>query len=258
MSKSTVFYLFHKDQIVLTPTNSLPTKDFILANMSCPNLTREILSSSSNTVMLSTEQIIFLGTALILTPLRQGLTYCDQKEQALICRAKSLINWEQHTQFCGCCGQKMKGHPTEVARVCSNCNKVSYPKLSPCAIFLIYSENKILLGRQPQWAPGLYSCLAGFIEPGETAEMTVHREALEEVNVRVTNLRYFHSQAWPFPDNLMIGFLAQYQSGELKIDETELEDAKLFYIHELPIVLPTASSLSRQMIEHYIKYPNLD
>jgi NAD+ diphosphatase len=116
---------------------------------------------------------------------------------------------------------------------------------------LIWRKNEILLARSPHFLPGVYSILAGFVEPGETLEQTVTREIYEEVGITVKNLQYFGSQPWPFPSNLMLGFTAEYDKGELKVDPHELEDAQWFSIHHLP-TLPRPQSLSRIMINHFI------
>jgi len=128
---------------------------------------------------------------------------------------------------------------------------MTFPHVAPVILALISRGDELLLARSPHFAPGLYSILAGFIEPGETAEQTVAREVQEEVGIQIKNIQYYGSQPWPFPSNLMIGFTAEYASGEIQIDPIEIEDAKWFNINNLP-PLPTPISLSRRMIDEYI------
>lgn len=116
---------------------------------------------------------------------------------------------------------------------------------------LIWRDDEILLARSPHFMPGIYSLLAGFVEPGEMLEQTVVREVMEEVGLTIKNLHYFSSQPWPFQSNLMLGFIAEYAAGEIQIDATEIEDAQWFPLNKLP-QLPKPVSLSRQMIDKYL------
>jgi NAD+ diphosphatase len=128
---------------------------------------------------------------------------------------------------------------------------IFYPRLSPAAIVLIRHGDKVLLARSPGFPPGMYSVLAGFVEPGESIEETIYREIREEVGVEVTNVRYFGSQPWPFPNSLMIGFTADYAGGELRKDPEEIEDAGWYSIDDLP-VLPPKVSIARAMIDQFV------
>lgn len=194
-------------------------------------------------------------------PLRKALTLLSEEEQHLVFKAKSLLRWEALHQYCGQCGEKTQPKTNEMAKYCPNCDELFYPRFSPSVIVVIHDHQRILLGRKSTFMPGMYSCLAGFIEPGESAEMAIHREMLEEVNATVSDIRYFGSQAWPFPDSFMLGFFAKYQSGDLIIEKAELEDAKWFDIDALP-TLPTTASISHHLIQHYVNnwqaFSNLD
>ena len=114
---------------------------------------------------------------------------------------------------------------------------------------MIQKDEEFLLARSPHFIPGMYSALAGFSEPGETLEETVHREVYEEVGIRIKNIRYFASQPWPFPHSLMIAFHADYESGEINIDPNEIEDANWFSVNKLPNRLPGLISISRKLID---------
>jgi NAD+ diphosphatase len=126
-----------------------------------------------------------------------------------------------------------------------------YPRLSPAAIVLVKRGHRILMARSPGFPPGMYSVLAGFVEPGESIEETIEREIREEVGVEVENIRYFGSQPWPFPNSLMIGFIADYAGGELRIEPSEIEDAGWFRTDDLP-TLPPKVSIARAMIDDFV------
>ncbi len=166
--------------------------------------------------------------------------------------ARQLQYWRSMHLHCGHCGAKTVDKTEERAKVCPQCQTISYPQLYPCIIVLVTRGPELLLARSPHFAPGVYSTLAGFIEPGESAENAVFREVQEEVGVAVHNIRYQLSQPWPFPNSLMLGFLAEYESGDIAIDRLEIEDAQWFNRDRLP-PLPTALSISRRLIEMKIK-----
>lgn len=167
-------------------------------------------------------------------------------------RAIQIVHWHREHRFCGKCGTAMIDRRSELARKCPNCNFISYPRLSPAVIMSVVRGNHILLARAPHFPVGMYSTLAGFVEPGETLEEAVYREVCEEVAISVDNIRYVASQPWPFPHSLMIGFTSTYKSGEIHIDQKELEDARWFSPADLPI-LPSKISISRLLIDNFIK-----
>ncbi|KTD43663.1 NAD(+) diphosphatase [Legionella quateirensis] len=170
---------------------------------------------------------------------------------SIVSRAKQLLNWDKNTQFCGRCGQNNQLSNKERAKICSTCSFMTFPHISPAMLVLIWRENQLLLARSPHFMPGVYSILAGFVDPGESLEQTVVREVKEEVGITIKNLQYFGSQPWPFPSNLMLGFIAEYDNGELQFDPKELEDAQWFSLDKLP-KLPKPISLSRLMIDDFL------
>ena len=168
-------------------------------------------------------------------------------------RAIQLVDWDRNHQFCSQCGHKTVNSQTERVKQCLNCGLNSYPRLSPSIIVAIHRHNEILLARNVRFPPGMYSVLAGFVEPGETLEETVAREVYEEVELEVNNIRYFGSQPWPFPNSLMLGFTADYAAGEIKIDEIEIEDARWYSVDNLP-QLPPKISIARRMIDSFVDH----
>lgn len=165
----------------------------------------------------------------------QGLVPADHL--APIAEAKALLHWHARRHFCSNCG-----HPTEVVqagwrRDCTHCNAQHFPRTDPVVIMLAVSGDRCLLGRQTRFVPGMWSCLAGFVEPGETIEEAARRETFEEAGIRCGTVRYFASQPWPFPSSLMIGCHAEALSHEIIVDRDELEDARWFSREEAAAML---------------------
>lgn len=169
-------------------------------------------------------------------------------------RAKQIVGWHATHRFCGRCGGETAPMTEELAMKCTRCGMIHYPRLSPAIIVLVRDGERLLLARSHGFPAGLYSVLAGFVEPGESIEEAVRREVREEVGVEVRNLRYFGSQPWPFPNSLMIGFTAEYAGGELRIDPQEIEDAGWYEIGRFPS-LPPRFSIARTMIEDFVNQP---
>ena len=142
-------------------------------------------------------------------------------------------------------------HAADRAKVCPDCGLVHYPRIAPSIIVLITKGDEMLLARNARWPAGMYSTLAGFVEVGESIEQTVHREVAEEVGLRVHNLKYLGSQSWPFPNSLMLGFHAEYASGDIVCNDVEISDARWFAHDQLPNV-PPGTAISRWLIDDFI------
>jgi NAD+ diphosphatase len=186
-----------------------------------------------------------------LSELRGWLGRVEPAVFYLAGRAQQVVDWHATHQFCGRCGTPTEDHPADRAKVCPRCNLVNYPRLSPSIIVLVTRGEEMLLARNANWPTGMYSTLAGFVEPGESIEQTVHREVEEEVGIRVRNLRYLGSQSWPFPNSLMLGFHAEYASGDIVCQEGEIADAQWFRYDDLPNV-PPGTAISRWLIDDFI------
>ena len=165
--------------------------------------------------------------------------------------AQQLDAWQDSHRFCGHCGQPMQVQIDERAMQCSGCGLRQYPKLAPCIIVLITRGDEVLLARSPRFRAGFFSTLAGFIEPGESAEECLHREVMEEVNLEVDQLKYLGSQNWPFPNSLMLGYHARYVSGEIVPQPGEIEEAHWWHIDRLPEI-PPRGTISRWLIDCYL------
>jgi len=145
----------------------------------------------------------------------------------------------------------MEPQSTERAKRCPKCGLLHFPRLAPAIIVLVERGDKLLMARSRHFASGMYSVLAGFVEPGESLEEAVIREVKEEVGISIKDIQYFGSQSWPFPHSLMIGFTATYEGGEISMDDTEIEDAGWFSIDKLP-PLPGKISIARKLIDWFI------
>lgn len=184
---------------------------------------------------------------------RQVFSSFDAETLDSLAYSWQFTNYYNTHRFCGRCGT-----PTEVAKNniflhCNSCNQEIYPHIAPCIIVLIYNDNnEVLMARNANFPPQMWSLLAGFVEMGETLEEAVKREVKEEVNIEIDNLQYWGSQAWPFPTgSLMVGFTACYKSGIIKVDEIEIIEAGFFNIHQLP-GFPTKFSIAHKMLKHFM------
>lgn len=161
---------------------------------------------------------------------------------------KMVLHWDRHSRYCPACGTAMERLPGEWGKRCANCTTTLFPQIAPCAIVLVRRPGEVLLTRKPEWAPNRYSLVAGFVEFGECLEEAAAREVLEETGVRVCNVSYAGSQCWPFPSQLMCGFVAEYAGGETKVDTRELADARWFPLDALPD-LPPRRSIARYLLD---------
>jgi NAD+ diphosphatase len=176
----------------------------------------------------------------------------DEDSFKVALTAMHLVEWDGTSRFCGRCGARTELRREERAKECTACGAIVFPRISPAVIVLIERGDRVLLARASRFPESLYSVLAGFVEPGESLEQTVSREVEEETGILVEDVRYFGSQPWPFPDSLMIGFIARYASGEIRIDGKEILDARWFGVDDLPEI-PGKVSIARKLIDWFIE-----
>lgn len=199
-----------------------------------------------------------------LVGMRKACRLFSDYDQGLMFYAQGMLNWHQNHAFCSRCGSDTQITHAGHARRCNSteCGKMLYPKIDPAVIFSIINntgpEPKILLGRQKAWDENRYSTIAGFVEPGETLEDAVRREALEETGLQLEQVSYIASQAWPFPDSLMVGFCAQCSQQEITLVDEELEKAFWFGAREIEsgitagrLIMPTPVSISWHLIDRW-------
>ncbi len=162
--------------------------------------------------------------------------------------AKQILHWERQSRYCSRCGGTTAPIPGTFGKKCTACDSELFPHLHPCAIILVQRGDQLLLTRKKEWAAGRYGLVAGFLDFGESLEECAIREVKEETGIDICNVRYLGSQNWPFPAQLMAGFVADYAGGEIVVDPHELEDARWFSRHELPD-LPGKRSIARWIID---------
>lgn len=179
---------------------------------------------------------------------RQLWGHWPQSHLDALARAQGLATWLNQNRYCGVCAQPLETSPQEPARSCPACDFKAYPRLSPVCIGLVRRGDSLLLARSPHFPPGIFSALAGYLEAGESVEACLRREIREESGVEITNIRWFGSQAWPYPNSLMMGFFADYAGGELCPQAGEIEALDWFPLNQLPL-LPHPSTIAAQMIE---------
>ncbi len=192
-------------------------------------------------------------------PLRQVLQNADPSTAEVLFKAVPLAHWQTTSRFCGRCGEATAPSHNQTApsqnqyvAVCPNCGLEIWPRLTPAIIVLIHRGDQILLARHRRSISGFFSCIAGFVEAGETLEQTVVREIREEVGLAVEPPRYRSSQSWPFPSNLMLAFRAECRHGEPVPDQDEILEAQWFTKETLP-ALPPRFSVARQLIEDFFE-----
>ena len=242
-SKNSEFLIFEEDDLKWSEMEMV-NKQFIGYLNDKPSYILEIAENSKP------------DKDLILTPLRNLLGRIPDSLFTICSRSLQLSEWRRNNQFCGVCGTKMKMHETERAMFCECNNVLVYPRISPCVIVLVTRGEELLLAHNKNFPGTFYSTLAGFIEAGESAESAIHREIFEEVKVRVQNIKYFGSQSWPFPSQLMLGYHAEYLEGEITPDGEEIDLADWFHYKDLPNVPTGNISISGQLIESYLEKLN--
>jgi NAD+ diphosphatase len=240
-----------------------------------PQLRAAFIEAARNVVLLGTEQetahflidisnleeseALALGHAV---DQRAVGALMPQREGALLAYARGLTYWHERHKFCGVCGSptepKSAGHQRQGTN--PDCSVVEFPRTDPAVIMRITHGDKILMARQAVWPQGMHSVLAGFVEPGESLEDAVAREVYEEVGLRLTRIKYYSSQPWPFPSSLMLGFSAEATSDAFKVDEDELESARWMTRQDLlnspedeTFKLPRKDSISRRLIEDWLR-----
>ena len=185
----------------------------------------------------------------------------DRTEASILAYAKGIMHWHSRHLFCGVCGSPTESQDAGHLRKClnQNCSAGHFPRTDPAVIMLVQKDDRALLGRKAEWMPGMYSTLAGFVEPGESLEQAVAREVMEESGVEITNICYHSSQPWPFPSSLMLGFFADAVTEKLIPWDDELEDLQWFTRQDLAdggagiAQRPRSDSIARRLIDEWIR-----
>ncbi len=258
LSQTGKWLIFHNDQLVILrdTVSTLPLTSE-LKGLSHHFIREHLLGEFNGSAIYCAEisTIVAIESPYDLLPLRKALNTLGEEWFSAAAKAFAILNWDRNHHFCGRCGQPTTQHATLYERHCAHCHVHFYPRISPSIIVLIQKGDELLMARSHHFNPGVYGLVAGFVEAGENVEDAVHREVYEETHIRVKNLRYFGSQPWPFPDSLMIGFFAEYESGELIIDPVEIEDAGWYHYKSLP-GRPTSISIASKMLNSYLAEKN--
>lgn len=254
-------FIFRGSALLLTNTGEIP-KNNQLAIQNLPfarMLSFDFTASPHLVAELAGNTILPAGMQLI--DLNLLFSSASPEIIQLAGKARQLIEWDKSHQFCGECGAQTSIASHEHSRTCNHCQRIFYPRISPVIIVAVEREKEILLARSPHFPANIYSVLAGFVESGESVEQAVHREVLEETGITICNLRYFKSQPWPFPNSLMLGFQADYASGNIICAANEIEDAAFFHVDELPKTFSGRDTISQWLIKDFYqrhKFSNSD
>ena len=245
------------------------TQDKILVKDKIYNFSEDCINSKTNLKILESsknlpsvwqnlpawidvEEIKLENDEKLLT-LREFLHENDDEAMTIVSKAWQFRSWFKNIKFCSHCGGVLIPNENDYGRKCKSCGMTFYAPISPAVIVAIERDNKLLLAHNTAWPESRYSIIAGFVEPGERLEETVKREIREEVSIEVKNIKYFGSQTWPFPNSLMLGFTAEYKSGELKPDGVEISRADFYSPDEIiKMNLPNHESIARKLIENFL------
>lgn len=193
-------------------------------------------------------------TRYILVTLREAFSQIERRFYDVSGHGAELLYWDKTTQFCASCGGRTE-KVGPIMKRCASCGREIFPQVSPAVIVLVHKGDSVLLVRAHNFRGSFYGLVAGFVEPGESLEQCVKREVLEETGLEIANVEYFGSQPWPYPCGVMIGFNADYVSGEIQIQESELKEARFFERNALP-ELPLKLSLARALIDNWAEPDN--
>jgi NAD+ diphosphatase len=197
---------------------------------------------------------VVLPSGLVSRDLRLAYGTLPADQHAVAARAVQVVEWDRSHQFCGRCGGRTEPSDRDRSLHCPKCNIPYYPRLAPAMIVRVERDDEILLARAANFPAGIYSVLAGFVEPGESVEEAVVREVWEETRIVVGDVKYYSSQPWPYPNSLMLGFTARYVDGEIDTShDAEIEDAGWFRANELPKVFPGRISISQWLLHDWLE-----
>lgn len=245
------FFIFCKGDILLTREGTVPFGDAAPTGLKPWEKVTELKSASIAIYSLPIGGGVERGGGLVSVPLRGSFHILSAEDYQLAGKCAELVYFHQNNRFCGVCGGEMRWH-SDISKQCCECGKELWPSLATAVIVRIRRGDKILMVHAHSFRDRHYGLVAGFVETGETLEECVEREVWEETGLRVTNIRYFASQPWPYPSGLMVGFTADYLSGELRLQKAELSDGGWFGRDSLPC-LPDPSSIAYRLIQDWLE-----
>ena len=251
LKDSDLVILFYEHKVVVSDDKYLWNVNAIAPFL--PDKSSFLLVESSSQIVFALDLKCDISKSISAECLSlRSVIFSDTRAESVILgKANQIVEWYNSHQYCGACGGSNLSGEGQRVMYCPSCHIQYFPRINPCVIVLITRGREILLARSSRFRSGFFSCLAGFIEIGETAECTVHREIKEEVGILVDNVRYIKSQSWPFPSQLMLGFHADYVSGEIALEPTEIEEAAWFDISDLPSTPSVEISVAGELIQLY-------
>jgi len=255
VSNNAYWFIFYNDELLVNENAGSPNIPFISANdMVDFELTevQDIGSLDGHTCYVASLATKNIPTGFALKGVRQLYGHTDDRFFWFAFRAFHVLYWLKNNKFCGCCGCRMNVLATELAVECVHCNHLEYPRISPAIIVAVVKDHQILLAHSTRFPAGMFSVIAGYVDPGETLEDCVRRELQEEVGIEVSNIKYFGNQPWPFPDSLMVAFTAEYAHGIITVDNVEIVEADWFSAHDLPNI-PPKESIARKLIDWFVE-----
>ncbi len=250
-----LWFVFSKDGILLkkSPCNSsytIPDKKLpVNVNVGAKYLIQICGDIEARAFMV--DGVVRVPAGYQFIPLRKTFFFLPSDIYRIACKMEELVYWDSETHYCGRCGGKME-FSSPISKKCVDCGHEIWPSLQIAIIVLVRRGDKVLLVQSKKFKSDYMGLVAGFVETGETLEQAVHREVMEETQIKIKNLRYLKSQVWPFPCNLMAGFAADYESGEISIQTAELNKGGWFARNSMP-PLPDEASIARQIINLWIE-----
>jgi NAD+ diphosphatase len=241
------YFAFCQGDILLTTDNQIPENLSNVVEAQPWNAQIEFSADSGEPCMALQLTAPISKEGYKMMGLRETFDMLDTASYTLAGKARELLYWNDNTHYCGVCGSPMKFH-TNISKRCTNCGKEVWPSIAVATIVAITRGEEILLVQSKNFRGDYMGLVAGFIETGETLEDCVAREAKEETGITIRNIQYAGSQAWTYPSGLMVGFTAEYESGELAIQRSELNKGGWYSLRNLPPI-PGKVSLARQLID---------
>ena len=249
-----LWFIFYKDKLLLAKQGekfAVPAGEEAPVGLSKSSSVMEVGTMDDGTPIktFAPNAPDINDTAFEWIDLRKSFYLLPREHYLKAGKCRELIYWDSNTQYCGTCGTPLRMY-TPISKRCPQCGREIWPALSPAIIVLVHKGNEALLVHARNFKGDYYGLVAGFVETGETLEEAVHREVAEETGITITNLRYFGSQPWPYPNGLMVGFEADYVAGNIHLQKEELSHGAWFSKEKLPAV-PDKLSIARKMIDHW-------
>lgn len=257
ISHPTEWFIFFKDQLLLKKEDngaySIPCGEELPIDLTPEHLKQEVtLTNGKKVKAIALTEAIPDSDHWGMIGLRASYDCLSLEDYQAAGKAFQILYWDDHSRFCPVCGTPMQ-QQAPIMKKCPGCGNEMYPPVSTAIIVLIRRGKEILLVHARNFRGTFYGLIAGFLETGETLEQCVQREVMEETGLKIKNIQYFGNQSWPYPSGLMVGFIADYESGEIKLQEDELSAAGFYSRENLPEI-PRKLSIARKLIDWWLEH----